>query len=80
MDIDIQVKAERHRNVGLSVAVTNARAGNGVGNASRQVRVRMFTLADGDSTGECALVVQNPVVGNLEIVSPAVDKDAATAL
>ncbi len=45
-----------------------------------QVDVRMFALADGDAAGQCSLVVVDAVVGDLEVVAPAVDQDAAAAL
>ena len=40
----------------------------------------MFALTDGDAAGERSLVVVDAVVGNLEVVTPGVDEDAAAAL
>ena len=43
-------------------------------------RYREFTLADADSARERTGVVVDPVVGDLQVMVPAVDEDAAAAL
>src|SRR5690349_11447691 len=40
----------------------------------------MFALADGDATRQRSLIVVNAVIGNLEVVSPSMDENAAAAL
>ena len=45
-----------------------------------QVGIRVFALADRDAAGQRSLVVVNAVVGDLQVVGPAVHEDAAAAL
>src|SRR4051794_21949052 len=80
MDIDVHVVAIGQSDVGGDPAVGDAGTGNGCGARLRQEHIGMFTLADGDAAGHGALVVHDAVVGDLDIVAPGVNPDAAAAL
>src|SRR5215467_4311360 len=45
-----------------------------------EVSVRMLTLSDVDAAGERSGIVEDVVVGDLQIMVPCVDEDAAAAL
>src|ERR1035437_2547373 len=82
MDTYIHVKAERQIHVCRRAAgVGNAGAGNRRrGGPSNLEGVGVFALANGNAAGQGSLVVQHPVVRDLQIVAPAVNQDAAAAL
>src|SRR5262249_49174362 len=60
--------------------VVHARTRSSIGGAVLNVLGRELTLADVDAAGERADVAVNTVVGNLQVVVPAVDEDTASAL
>src|SRR5580704_14718530 len=45
-----------------------------------EVTVAEFALADLDAPGQRSIVIANAVVGNFDVMTPAVDEDAAAAL
>ena len=47
---------------------------------TRQVCIRMFSLANGDTAGQGSLVIANSVIGDFQVMCPAVSEDAATTL
>ncbi len=61
------------------LALAGARSGIGCAAARRGTR-REFALADVDAARERSGVVVDAVVGDLQVVAPGVDEDAAAAL
>src|ERR1017187_5507185 len=57
-----------------------AGAGRPVVGTTLEVRRTKFALADADAAGERTGIVEDPVVGDLQEMRPAVDEDAAAAL
>src|SRR5207244_6423497 len=78
VNVDVHVEAERQAQVRGIAAL--ARAWIRGGRGARQVNVRMFTLSDRDAARQSALIVGYPVVGDLDVMTPAVHHDAAAAL
>ena len=57
-----------------------ARAGRCVGDVPLDVRRCKLALAHADAARERTGIVEDPVVGDLQVMRPAVHKDAAAAL
>src|ERR1035441_8395058 len=57
-----------------------ARTGRPVVSTPVDVRRTKLALADADAAGERTGIVEDPVVGDLQEMRPAVDEDAAAAL
>ena len=51
-----------------------------IGLSALEITVAEFALADLDAARQGSAVVADSVVGNFDVVSPAVDENAATAL
>ena len=79
MHVDVQVVAIRELQVGDGAGLAGARISIHSPGAA-QVRRWEFTLAHVDAARESSGVVVDAIVGDLEIMTPGVDEDAATAL
>src|SRR5581483_8605408 len=78
VDVDVQVVAVRQALASNRTALAGP-GRNDVG-ISYELQIHVFTLTDSDAARQSPGIVVNPVVGDLDIVSPAVDEDAATTL
>ncbi len=77
--VHFHVKAERQLGVGGKTSIRPAGTRLRI-DCPREVAVRMLSLAHRDTARQRSLVVVDAVVRDLQIVSPAVHKDAAAAL
>src|SRR5213078_1092813 len=71
---------EAVRQLKISDKAALAGSGSRVGGAPCEVRGRKFTLPDVDPARERSGVVVDPVVGDLQVMAPAVHEDGAAAL
>ena len=78
--VHVHVHVEAERQLGVGRAPGLARTRNRDGAPSLSVRGREFTLTDVDPAGHRSGVVRDPVVGDLQIMPPAVHEDATAAL
>ena len=72
----------QYGSITLAIAAFWQEPGSRIGRAggSTQIRRREFALADVDAAGERSGVVVYAVVGDLQVMTPGVDEDAAAAL
>ena len=77
--VNVDVHVEAVRQLGIVDVAVLARTRNGI-DRTRQISIRVFSLANRDAAPQSALVVGDAVVGDFQVVRPAVDEDAATAL
>ena len=68
MHIHVKLEAIRHVLVGNQTRAVAARAGRRVGGAAHDVRASKFTLADADAAGKCTGIVEDTVVGDLQVM------------
>ena len=66
--------------VGDTAGLAGTRSGIRLRPRAAEVRWREFTLADVDAARERSGVVGDAVVGDLQVMAPGVDEDAAAAL
>src|SRR5437868_6926440 len=77
VDVNVHVIAVRQSLVRNRAALTSARRDDG---AALERYVNVFTLANGNAARQSPGIVVNPVVGDLNVVSPGMHKDSATTL
>src|SRR5579864_2851739 len=87
MHVDVQVQAVRQLCVEwvgpvrrLTGLWCEAGARIRIVRGSVQICLRRFTLTDAQAAGQRSGVVEHTVVGDLQVVAPGMDKDAAAAL
>ena len=88
MHVDVQVQAERQVRTDYCAVLAGGEHVEGrtplppppYRRPVTVIAIGELTLAEGDSARERAGIVVDPVVGDLQVVVPAVDEDAAAAL